>query len=126
MPFDKLLAARVEDALIAEQGIIKKRMFGCLCFMQDGLAFAGVWGNRLIVRTGPDAYHAALKEPHVSEFDITGKPMKGWVVVDADGVDSDQELKGWLRQGLQFISLLTSGEQRKQNDRKVRPHKGGR
>lgn len=126
MPFDEFLAAHVEDALIAEQGIIKKRMFGCICFMQDGLAFAGVWGNRLIVRTGPDPYHAALKEPHVSEFDITGKPMQGWVVVDADGVDSDQELKGWLRQRLQFISLLPSGEQRKQKDRNVRQQKGGR
>jgi hypothetical protein len=52
--------------------------------------------------------------------------MQGWVVVDADGVDSDQELKGWLRQGLEFISLLPSGEQRKQKDRKVRQHKGGR
>jgi hypothetical protein len=112
--------------LIAEQGIVKKGMFGCVCFMQDGLAFAGVWRNRLIIRTGPDAYHAALKEPRVSEFDITGRPMKGWVVVDTDGVDSDQDLKGLLRQGLQFISLLPTGEQRKQKDRNVRQHKGGR
>lgn len=110
MPFDEFLAARVEDALIAEQGIIKKRMFGCVCFMQTGVAFAGVWGNRLIVRTGPDAYDAALKESHVHEFDITGKPMKGWVVVDADGLDSDQDLKRWLRQGLQFINMLNSSD----------------
>ncbi len=94
--------------------------------MQDGLAFAGVWRNRLIVRTGPDAYHAALKEPRVHEFDITGKPLKGWVVVDTDGVDSDQDLKGLLRQGLEFIGLLPRGEQRKQKNRKIRPHKGGR
>jgi hypothetical protein len=106
MPFDKYLVARVVDALIPEPSIIKKKMFGGVCFMQDGLAFAGVWGDGLIVRVGPDAYHAALCEPHVREFDITGKPMRGWVVVGPDGVDSDAELRNWLRRAIDFTGQL--------------------
>ena len=92
MAFDECLAGRVEDALITESGVIKKKMFGVACYMRNGKAFAGVWGDSLIVRTGPGAYDAALEEPHVREFDITGKPMKGWVVVGPDGIDDDSAL----------------------------------
>ncbi len=43
----------------------------------------------LIVRLGPDEGDEALKEPQVKEFDITCKPMKGWVLVEPEGIESD-------------------------------------
>ena len=49
----------------------------------------GVWKNSLIVRLGPDSYDDALLEPHVREFDITGRAMKGWVLVEPEGVTGD-------------------------------------
>jgi len=108
MAFDECLAGRVEDALIGEPGIIKKKMFGVACYMRNGNAFAGVWGDSLIVRTGPSAYDAALEEPHVREFDITGKPMKGWVVVGPDGIDDDSALREWLRRAMNFANSLAT------------------
>jgi hypothetical protein len=108
MAFDECLAGRVEDALIREPGIIKKKMFGVACYMRNGNAFAGVWGDSLIVRTGPGAYDAALEEPHVREFDITGKPMKGWVVVGPDGIDDDSALREWLRRAMDFANSLAT------------------
>jgi hypothetical protein len=41
------------------------------------------------VRLGPDQAEEAFLEPHVKEFDITGRPMKGWVLVEAEGVEDD-------------------------------------
>jgi hypothetical protein len=106
MAFDEGLAGRVEDALSREHGIVKKKMFGVACYMQRGNAFAGVWSDSLIVRTGPEAYEAALAEPHVREFDITGKPMTGWIVVGPDGIDDDSALREWLNRAIDFANSL--------------------
>ncbi len=106
MAFDLDLAGRVEDVLAGETDIVKKRMFGVACYMRGGNAFAGVWNDSLIARTGPDAYEAALQEPFVREFDITGKPMTGWVVVGPEAIDDDQPLREWLVRAMDFASTL--------------------
>lgn len=106
MAYDESLDGRMEDALAAETGIIKKKMFGVTCYMRDGNAFAGVWNDSLIVRTGPDAYESALEEPNVREFDITGKPMRGWIVVGPDGIDEDSSLREWLNRAMEFAGTL--------------------
>lgn len=56
--------------------------------------------NSLIVRLGPEEGKAALLEPHVKEFDITGRPMKGWVMVEPDGIDDDGQLKAWIERAM--------------------------
>src|SRR5688572_19991103 len=100
--FNEDLAGRVEDALAGQPGIVKKRMFGVVCYICDGHAFAGVWNDSLIARTGPDAYEAALRAPFVREFDITGKPMTGWVVVGPEPIDDDLTLREWLGRTIDF------------------------
>jgi hypothetical protein len=47
-----------------------------------------------------------MLKPHTREFDITGRPMKGWVMVDADGYASDADLEEWVRQGVAFALTL--------------------
>lgn len=106
MAYDESLAGRVDDALARQTGIIKKKMFGVLCYLRDGNAFAGVWDDSLIVRTGADAYSATLEESFVREFDITGKPMRGWVVVDPEGIDDDRALRDWLLRAIDFTKTL--------------------
>ncbi|MCA9008317.1 MAG: hypothetical protein KDB01_01155, partial [Planctomycetaceae bacterium] len=66
----------------------------------------GVWKESLIARVGKDAYEAALREVHVKEFDVTGKPMKGWVMVEPDGIDSDHQLNQWTDQAMYFVRTL--------------------
>jgi hypothetical protein len=60
----------------------------------------------LIVRVGPDAYDDAILEPHVKEFDITGRAMKGWVLIEPEGVEDDDQLKGWIQQAVKFVGKL--------------------
>ena len=49
----------------------------------------------------------ALKEAHVSEFEIKGRgTMKGWVVVSLEGVQNDDRLKGWIERAVEFVGKL--------------------
>ena len=106
MAFDESLAARIRDALAHKKGVEEKTMFGCICFFINGNALVGVWKDRLIARLGPDEGEAALKEPHVRAFDITGKPMRKWVAVGPKGVEDEDQLIGWIDLALRFVKAL--------------------
>ena len=110
MAFDETLAARIRDALTRKRGVEEKKMFGCICFFLNGNALAGVWKDRLIARLGPDEGEAALREPHVRAFDITGRPMRNWVAVESEGVENDEQLTGWIDLALKFVKALPAKE----------------
>lgn len=108
MPFDESLAARIRDALARRKNIEEKKMFGCICFFFNGNALAGVWKDRLIVGLGPEEGEAALLEPHVRAFDITCRPMRNWVAVEPEGVESGGQLKDWIKRALKFVGKLSA------------------
>jgi hypothetical protein len=62
--------------------------------------------NDLIVRINPDKQNTLLKKPHTKRFDLTGKPMKGWLVVEADGVKTEKQLSMWVKEGVEFAASL--------------------
>lgn len=106
MAFSESLAARIRDALSRRRNFEVKKMFGCICFFLNGNALVGVWKDRLIARLGPDEGEAALHEPHVRAFDITGKPMRNWVAVEPEGVEDDDQLKEWIERATKFVKTL--------------------
>jgi hypothetical protein len=106
MAFSEELAERIRQGLARRKGIEEKKMFGGIGFLLIGNLLVGVWKDSLIVRLGPDEGEEALKEPHVSEFDITGRAMKGWVLVAPEGVDADEQLKGWIERAVKFVGKL--------------------
>ena len=110
MAFDESLAARIRDTLARMRGVEEKKMFGGVGFLLNGNMLVGVWKDSLIVRLGPDNSDDALLEPHVREFDITGRPMKGWIMVEAEGVEEDDELKDWIDRALRFVNTLPTKE----------------
>jgi hypothetical protein len=72
----------------------------------NGHLLVGVWKDRLIVRLGPDDGEAALREPHVREFDITRRPMRNWVAIEPEGVEDDDQLKAWVERAARFVRTL--------------------
>ncbi len=74
--------------------------------MVRGLMCCGIVGDELMVRVGPEAYEAALKEKHVREMDFTGKPLRGMIYVTAPGIASAKQLDKWVECGLQFVLSL--------------------
>ena len=104
--FDEFLAARIRDALVRKKGVEEKKMFGGICFLLHGNMLVGVWKDSLIARLGPDEGEAALREPHVRVFDITGRPMRNWVLVEPEGVEDDDQLAGWIGRATKFVGKL--------------------
>ena len=106
MAFSESLAQRIREALAHWRNIEEKKMFGGIGFLLHGNILVGVWKNSLIVRLGTDGYKNALRQPHVGEFDITGRPMKGWVLVEPEGVENDVQLKDWIDRAEEFVRNL--------------------
>ena len=73
MAFSEALAERIRRRLARRKGIEEKKMFGGIGFLLNGTMLVGVWKESLIARLGPEGGDEALKEPHVKEFDITGR-----------------------------------------------------
>src|SRR6266478_7535181 len=102
MAFDESLAERIRQGLARRKNVEEKKMFGGVGFLLSGNMLVGVWKDSLIVRLGPAEGEEALKEPHVKEFDITGRAMKGWVLVEPKGVEGDDQLSGWIQRAVKF------------------------
>jgi TfoX/Sxy family transcriptional regulator of competence genes len=106
MAYDPNLAQRVATLLAGDVGCVEKKMFGGVGFLLNGNMACGVLKDQLIVRVGPDAYAAALHQKHVRPFDITGREMRGWVMVAAPGIATEAALNSWVRRGFEFAASL--------------------
>jgi hypothetical protein len=106
MAFDESQAARIRESLARKKGVEEKTLFGCACFLLGGNVLVGVWRKSLIVRLGPVEGDLALREAHVSEFDITGRAMRGWVLVAPKGVEGDEQLNDWIERATNFVKTL--------------------
>lgn len=103
MAYDELLEQRVRLFFDAKR--IKhesKRMMGGLCFMVKGKMCVGVEKNRLMARIGPEAYEDALTRKGCRPMDFTGRPMRGFVFVEREGMKSDKDLAFWLELALAY------------------------
>jgi hypothetical protein len=67
---------------------------------------AGIVGDELMLRVGPEAYQSALARPHAREMDFTGRSLRGMVYVGVDGFSDDADLDSWLELGAAFAGSL--------------------
>jgi len=106
MAYSESLAQRIRHVFRKKKGLTEKKMFGGVGFLLRGNLCGGVWKDSLIVRLGPAEGEQALAEPHVREFDITGRPMKGWLLVDPEGLETDEQLAAWVERAVDFVGTL--------------------
>jgi hypothetical protein len=106
MAYDEMLADRIRTAVTGLDGdVTERKMFGGLTFMLNGHMFAGVVGQDLMLRLGERAASQALSRPHVREMDFTGRPMKGMVFVEPDGLNG-LALRQWVTEAAVFVRSL--------------------
>jgi hypothetical protein len=96
MPCDEALETRIDKIVSRWPKTTSKKMFG------------GVYHTYLILRLGEEGAWEALKKAFVRPFDITGRPMKGWVMIEGKGVASDRDLAAWLKKARKFVETLPS------------------
>ena len=106
MAYNEALAGRVRSHLAGMPLLVEKKMFGGIGFLLQGNMACGVHGENLIVRVDPAEYEEILSQQHVKPFDMTGKPMKGWIFVTPEGVAREEELEKWIEKGVEFASKL--------------------
>jgi hypothetical protein len=106
MAYDEGLAQRIRELLEERDALIEKKMFGGVAWLIRGNLACGVIGEQLIVRVGPDEYPRSIGQPHARPFDFTGRPMKGMLVVVAEGYERDADLAAWVEKGTSFALSL--------------------
>lgn len=107
MPYDEGFADRIRARLGGEVGVSEKAMFGGLAFLLHGNLAVGISNTgELMVRVGPDGTDDALARPNTRLFDMTGRPMKGWILVAPEGVKTTRQLAQWVTRGVEFARTL--------------------
>lgn len=106
MAFDEDLAARIRTHLGRRTALVEKKMFGGIGFLARGNMCCGVHRDSLIVRLDPSETDKALAEPHTHVFDLTGRPMKGWILVGPKGLTTDKQLGKWVDRAAQYAGSL--------------------
>lgn len=99
------LADLMREALRARSGVAEKKMFGGICWMLNGNMICGVEVGRFMFRVGKDLEPEALRWPGARAMDITGKPMKGFVWVDAKKAVKTG-LGKWIDLAARFVGSL--------------------
>jgi TfoX/Sxy family transcriptional regulator of competence genes len=82
------------------------RMFGGLCFMLNGNMLAGTFRNGMMVRLSKQDHEAAIKKPGASAMVMKDKVMEGFILIEADAVQSDAALQSWLDWALAYNATL--------------------
>ncbi len=106
MAYSEDLADRVRALLAGRPGIREQKMFGGLCFMLNGNMACGILGSELVVRVGRENLEDSLSQPHSRPFDMTGRPIRSFVYVAAEGVATDDGLATWAGRGMAYAEAL--------------------
>jgi len=106
MAYDEALASRVRETLGDNPEISERQMFGGIAFMLSGNMAVGVRKDELMVRIDRDDHDEVLAQPGVRISDMTGRPMKGWILVAPEATADDTDLQRWVEAGLDFAGSL--------------------
>lgn len=106
MPYNQDLAQRVSTILTNRTDIIEKKMFGGIGYMLHGNMACGIHKQDLVVRVGPRHYYETLSIPFAKPFDITGRPMKGWLMIEPEGCQDNKTLEHLINLGVTFALSL--------------------
>jgi TfoX/Sxy family transcriptional regulator of competence genes len=106
MAYSEELAGRLRKLLARKKGFEEKKMFAGIGFLLNGNLCVGVRDDCLIVRFDPDETDATLQEPHVREFQVGPRSMKGWAYVGPGGVEDDSQLKSWVERSTSYVKTL--------------------
>jgi TfoX/Sxy family transcriptional regulator of competence genes len=114
MAYDEKLADRVREIIVdTHKNIEEKKMFGGLCFMVNDKMCIGVEQERLMLRIDPEKYNEVIEKEGCRPMDFTGKPMKGFVFVDKNVLQTKKQLHYWIDLALQYNKIARPSKKKK-------------
>ncbi|MCJ7568020.1 MAG: TfoX/Sxy family protein [Anaerolineales bacterium] len=96
----------MRKTIAGKTGWVAKEMFGGIGFMLQGNMACGVIDDRLIARVGLDAYETSLEEPNTRVSDTTGRPLRGWMIIDSPGLSLESTHHSWVQRAIDFTMTL--------------------
>jgi TfoX/Sxy family transcriptional regulator of competence genes len=107
MAYDEELANRIRELVAGEPALTEKKMFGGLAFLVGGnMAVAASGQGGLMVRVDPAESDELVSTSPARFAEMRGRRMAGWLRVDADDVDTKEELSAWVKRGVSFARSL--------------------
>ena len=107
MAYDEELADRIRAIVSSESDIAERKMFGGLAFLKGGhMAVAASGQGGILVRVDPQEEDSFLAEPGTSPMEMRGRPMKGWLRVAGEPLESNEGLARWVHAGLSYAGEL--------------------
>ena len=113
MAYNEKLADMTRELISqTEKNVEEKAMFGGLCFMVNEKMCVGVEKYRLMVRLNPDIYDEVMEKEGCRQMDFSGKPMKGFVFVDADVLTTKKKLEYWVKLALEYNKIAKTSKKK--------------
>lgn len=105
--YDEALADRIRALLATDHGVVEKKMFGGLAFLIGGNMSVSASGQGgLLLRCDPADTESLVSEPHADRFEMRGRAMDGWLRVESEGLETDDELQRWVAVGVSYARSL--------------------
>ena len=113
MAYNSHLAERI-SALLQHKKVAHRemKMFGGLCYMVDEKMCIGIVQDELMARIDPNLYEASLLRKGASQMNFTGRPMKGFLFINAEGTDMDEDLEYWINLSLAYNPMAKASKKR--------------
>ena len=107
MAYDEDLAQRIRELLGGHADLTEKKMFGGLAFLIGGnMAVAASGQGGVLVRVDPAQSNELVATTNARPMEMRGRPMRGWLRVDAEDVAADSELSKWVELGAGYARSL--------------------
>ncbi len=107
MAYDEDLADRIRELVADEAGLSEKRMFGGLAFLIGGhMAVSASGRGGIMVRVDPAQTERLLSTTAATPMEMQGRPVEGWLRVDADHVRTKRQLASWVTRGVAYARSL--------------------
>jgi len=105
--YDEELADRIRALIAGEPSLTEKKMFGGLGFMVGGnMAVAASGQGGLLVRVDPEESSALVESTPAYSMVMRGRPMDGWLRLDAADVAAEPALAEWVGRGVAYARSL--------------------
>jgi TfoX/Sxy family transcriptional regulator of competence genes len=105
--YDEDLAQRIRVLVAEQRGLSEKTMFGGLAFLVGGnMAVSASGQGGILIRVGPERSEQLTASTAASVAIMRGRPMQGWLRVDAEHLRTGRQLKKWVDLGVAFAKSL--------------------
>ncbi len=124
MAYNTKLEGNIDSAVARWKGVEKKKLFGGVCYLLKGNMAFGIHKDFLIVRVDKDLGEKSLQDKNIKPFDITGRPMSGWIMVSKAGWSRKAALGKWIDAGKRFALSLQEKKAKAPKTKTLREYKG--